>query len=493
MGERRAVSRLASGIAGLDVILRGGFFQGGIYILSGRPGAGKTILANQVAFAHARQGGRVVYATLLAETHGRLLANLSALAFFDETIVGRDVVYLNGLAALTDDGLTGLMNLTRTMVRDQKATLLVLDGMVTASQVAKSEMDYQRFISELQSWVSVHNCTVLFVTSSASANDGGAEHTMVDGIMELAMVKLGVRDLREISVRKFRGSAYLMGRHTYLISDAGITVYPRIEVARQPSNHAPSARRVTTGVPGLDDIMGGGGVVEGSTTLLFGSSGSGKTIAGLQFLDAGARKGEPCLYFGFYEPPQSIIAKAERLGLDFEKYADSGKLRIEWRRPAEAMLDEVASFLLETVERHGTKRVFVDGFVGFKSASNPERISAVFSTVADALTAARATTMISDEARELFVRDIHVPTPNVSAIFHNIVFLRYVEQEAELARLLSVMKTRDSGHDARLWRTVIDESGIRCLAPFTGTEQSLMMGTTTMPRPKRTRRPRKRR
>lgn len=459
------LERVPSGIAGLDVILGGGLFRGGIYIATGKPGSGKTIFANQVAFAHARAGGRVVYATLLAETHGRMLAQLRGLSFFDEAVVGSGIVYLNGLGPVMDGGLEGLLQLVRRMVRDQRATLLVIDGIITAEHFAKSPLDYKRFIAELQVWVATVSCTVLFLSSGASAGASPPEHTMVDGIFELVSERIQVRNLRHFTVTKFRGSGFVEGQHLYTITSDGLAIYPRLEATLPLDNEPPSTETRTSGVPGLDAALGGG-FAHGSTTLVLGSSGTGKTILGLQFLAEGARRGEVGLYFGFYEPPATAIGKAERLGLDFARHVEEGRLYLRWFRPAELFLDVLVAELLATIKQHGVVRVFIDGFVGFRSSAYADRLSAVFSALSDSLISEGVTTLISEETRELFVQEVEVPTANVSAVFHNIVFLRHVEQDAELVRLITVMKVRDRAPDRRLWQYEIEAGGLRLLAPF---------------------------
>lgn len=482
--------RVATGVAGLDRILGGGLVRGSIFMLCGRPGAGKTILSNQVAFAHVRGGGSVVYATLLAETHARMIAQLSALSFFDQTLIGNKLKYLSAYEAITEGGLDALLKLVQAMVRDQGATLLVLDGMVTAEGLARSPVEYKQFISRLQAWMAMVECTVLFVTSAGLEAGVAPEHTMVDGIIELASERFRMRNLRTISVNKMRGGAFLEGQHSYLITDDGVRVFPRLEAVLDVGRRPPSSRRVTTGVPGLDAVLKGGIVAE-STTLLLGSSGAGKTVLGLQFLAEGARRGEKCLHFGFYEPPAQLIGKADRLGLGFSSLIEGGNLFLKWFRPAEIQIDALVHCLLEIVRERKVERLFIDGFVGFRSTSINERISSVFSAVSDELVAHGVTTLISDETRELFVHEIEVPTPNVSAIFHNILFVRHVEVGAELQRLLSVMKTRDSDADRRLWRYEIEDGGVRIIAPFETAGDRLISGHAALPRTSPRRKPRR--
>lgn len=132
------------------------------------------------------------------------------------------------------------------------------------------------------------------------------EHTMVDGIIDLSSERFQMRNMRCLTVTKLRGGAFLEGQHSYLITSDGLAVYPRTEARLAPGGAAPSSERVTTGVRNLDGALGGG-IVARSTTLLLGSSGAGKTVMGLQFLAEGARRGEKCLHFGFYEPLASVL------------------------------------------------------------------------------------------------------------------------------------------------------------------------------------------
>lgn len=459
---RVPLERVPTGIAGLDRVLSGGLLRAGIYMIGGVPGAGKTILGNQIAAHHVARGGRALFVTLQSESHSRMLAQVSNLSFHDPSTVGVSLKYLNAFSAVEQEGLAGLLKIVRGAVREHAAELLVLDGMVTAGRLAKSEVDYKRFINELQSWVEVIGCTVLLLTSAGS--EPGApvqpEHTMVDGIIELRPVRDGLRMLRTLCVSKYRGSGFLEGGHPYEITGDGLVVHPRVEVALDAKD-APEAhtRMISAGEPGLDRLLGGG-VRQGSTTLLLGSSGAGKTILGLRFLEEGLAHGEAALHFGFHESPSNLVAKAGRLGCQFRNHIEHGRLRVVWQRPGDRVLDALVHQLLGEVERTGARRVFLDGLVGLSQAAYKERISAALALMTDHLAAAGVTTFITEETRQLFVRDIEIPTEGVSAIFDNIIFLRSVEREAELVRLISVMKTRDSEPARGLHQFTITDRGV---------------------------------
>ena len=177
--------RISTGISGLDTILGGGVFEGGIYIIQGAPGAGKTILGNQICFAQAARGQNALYVTLLAESHARMMGHMRRLAFFDENVIPDRMSYIGAFKMLEDDGLRGLLDVVRREVRTRQAGILVLDGLITLHEKAKSNLELKKFIHELQTQAAFSNCTMFLLTSAFNAPEFSPEHTMVDGVIEL--------------------------------------------------------------------------------------------------------------------------------------------------------------------------------------------------------------------------------------------------------------------------------------------------------------------
>ena len=351
------LKRVTTGIEGLDAVLHGGLLQGGTYIVVGMPGAGKTILGNQFCYHHAKEGGRVVYVTLLAETHSRMLSHLREMEFFSAEPLATSLQYVSAYRTLVKEGLSGLLEALRKLIRDHRASLLVIDGLVSATHSAGSELAFKEFIHELNTLVGVMGCTTLLLTNGHGPDDVHPEHTMVDGLIELKDELLGVRSVRHLNVRKFRGSAHLRGEHTFVITGRGITVYPRLEAQLSENATVPQEQpgQVPLGVPELDRMLDGG-LQRASVTLLMGPSGSGKTLLGLQYLHEGVSRGEPCLYFGFYESPPRLMAKAEGIGLQLRDAAASGLLLTLWQPPSELLLDALGERLLITVKARGAAR-----------------------------------------------------------------------------------------------------------------------------------------
>lgn len=465
-------ARLASGIPGLDTVLGGGFFRRSIYIVNGHPGAGKTIFGSQICFQSVRAGERALYITLLAETHGHLLANLEALSFYDPGVVSHALTFINGYSALEKDGLHGLLALLRATIRDHRASVLVLDGLVTADQLSGSDLAFKKFIHELQTLVGAIGCTVFLLSSGKVDGTVRPEHTMVDGIVDLEDALDEMRATRMLVVRKLRGTGFLRGRHAFEISQDGIEVFPRLEcqVARLSQPHRDGGPGlVTFGVPGLD-AMFGGGVTASTTTLLRGSPGSGKTLLGLRFLAEGAGRGEPGLYFGFYERPPALLHKADRLGIRLRGPVETGTVDLAWQPAVEHILDALGERLLAAQRRLRARRLVIDGLLGFKlSATSPSRLTRFFAALTDELRAREVTTLATDEHPAQTTGELDLPLARVSALWENIVALEAVHDAGGPRRVVSIVKRRDGAHDLGSAGFTIDDAGLRvdhpCLVP----------------------------
>src|SRR3954470_9282159 len=248
------IERLHSAVPGFDQILGGGLFRTGVYIIQGLPGCGKTILANQICYGHVADGGSAVYVTLLAESHSRMIQHLSTLSFFDVEAFPDKLAYISAFHDLESAGLKGLMAVLRREMRARRVGVLVLDGLVAASEGA-SDLDLKKFVHELQSIAALQDCTVLLLTSG-NIHRMAAEHTMVDGLIEVEDKLFDARSERSIQVRKFRGAGPLRGKHSMRIDNDGITVFPRVEsLYRGAATDTMRDEVTTTGIASLDAQM----------------------------------------------------------------------------------------------------------------------------------------------------------------------------------------------------------------------------------------------
>jgi circadian clock protein KaiC len=462
-------SRLTTGIPGLDPILEGGLLVGGIYIVQGPPGSGKTILANQLCCHQARAGRRAIYFTLLSESHSGMLEHLRRMQFFCGELAGDAIVYFSGFKVLEDEGLLGLARLIGKTMTDRNPSAVVVDGFMTAREAAREPNDLKQFVRHLQTYSASLSCTTLLLSSTSAGAGLAPEHTIADGIIELSNDLNGLRSLRHLQVLKMRGTCQIDGRHTVEIDDKGMTVHARFEVGSWRSYvGTPVGReRRSFGVAELDAMMMGG-LPDGSITMLVGASGVGKTLLSLQFLAAGAKAGETGLYFGMYERPEELLAKCQRTHLGLQEGVDAGRIHLSWHRPIEGVLDVLADRMLTQLRETGATRLCIDGMHSlFRTVDFPERMRAVSAALAEELTGRGVTTVYTLETSNLLEgsgHEIRLPIDDISAMSHNIITIRQIERRGQFDRMLAILKMRDSDYDRSIRELTITDRGI-VLAP----------------------------
>ena len=452
------IEKFSTGIEGLDRLTDGGLLRGSAYIVQGTPGAGKTILANQLCYAHVRAGGRALYMTLLAESSARMLNYVRQMAFFAEDAVPQAMQYVSAYGVLEREGLPGLLKLVQHEIKRHGATVMVLDGTFVAQSTA-SEQEFRAFIHALQGVAGISN-SVLVMLTHQDRDSSSPEHTMVDGWIEMSDEMKGARSFRTIQVRKHRGAAMLPGKHAFRINERGISVFPRMEslLGAASANEA-TTTRVPSGVPGLDALMGGG-LSQASATLLVGPTGAGKTITGLHFL-AQASVQQPALMLGFFESPRRILAKARAVGIDLDSLVDAGALELCWLPPSENIVDEVTHQLLRRVETGGVKRILLDGLVPLRdNLAYPERLPYLINALTLRLHALGATVLYTSEIPRMRASNLLMPSDELSAMVDNVVLLNLARRKQALHRSFTILKTRDSDFDPRVHEFHIDARGI---------------------------------
>jgi circadian clock protein KaiC len=473
--SRPIIERMPSGVPGLDTIVRGGFIRGGIFIIQGPPGAGKTILGHQICFGHIAAGGRALYTTLLAENHARMLLHVGQLGFFAATAIPDRLYYISAFRALEEDGLTGLLGVLRREAHAHGAGVLIIDGWSAVEEAAGSGPEFKKFIHELQAQATIADCTVFLLTGQRAV---AAEHTLVDGVIELQTNLYGRRAERSLEIHKLRGTGYLRGAHSYRITGDGLVVYPRTEamLAHPSVSDRVTGPAVSTGLAQLDRMMGGG-FPHHCTALLIGPPGIGKTTFGLHFLSQ-CNAENPGLLFGFYETPATILDKAQALRLPVEQLIRQGHVEIIWQPTTEGLLDEVCDRLIEAVRRRGVRRLFIDGLQGFdRLAPEPERLPHIFSAFSGEFRGLGISTVFTAES-DLIGPVLSVPLSGlslqgVSCIAEIILVTRYVELRSQLHRMISVLKVRDAEVDSAVHEFTIGQSGIM-IAPDSSSAENIL-------------------
>lgn len=451
--------RLTSGVPGFDEVLGGGMLIGGVYLLAGGPGTGKTVVANQICFAHARRGLPCVYVTVLAESHSRMVMNMESFGFFDAAAPGQGIAYLSGARVLREGGLDALYELIENEVRRRAAVVLVLDGLcLGAEMTGESEYELTRFLNRLASLLEYCDCTAVLCILCEVGMTAPA-YALADGLLELTHRPLARRAARELFVRKLRGSLALEGCHAFDITQSGVVLYPRVEslVALDRREQPASKALCGFGIHGLDALTGG--LPEGSSTAIVGSPGVGKTLLGLHLLAEGAARGEPALYCGCLESPERLLDAGEGIGLGLRRLEADGKLTVAWQRPFGNAADAQANDILQRVRHGRIRRLYVDGFdVLVRNSLFNESLPELLAPLTYELGLLGVTTLISFETMPASVDSLR--TEETSAFVDNMIVLRYAEDGARLRRLVSVRKVRGGAADPTRHELVISSAGV---------------------------------
>ena len=451
------MNRLATGAAGLDLVLGGGLPAGSLVIVAGPPGSGKTILAQQICFANATSERRALYYTTWSEPHDKLIRHLEPFSFFDSEALGERVEFLH-LAELmrSEDG--GLDAVAEEILRhsfETRPAVIVIDSSKALHDVVDPDA-FRRAIYDLASRVA-HSDAVLILVGEYSAEETRTqpEFAVADGILQLENEARGPVDRRWLRILKLRGGETSTGRHSFRLCDDGFEVFPRLE-STLPRHVATQTGRAGFGDERLDAAIGGG-IPRGDSTLLVGPSGVGKTMLGLSFVNAGLEQGERCLHISFQESETQVREKAKSAGWDWSKFSEE-QLAIKQVPPVELDLDQVGSLVRAELARGDVKRVLVDSLAELSFAGrDTERLPAYVWALGGFVRAAGGTTVFTNEIAALGQSG---GLGGLSFLFNNVFFLRYLELHSELARGLSILKMRQSDHDKGLIRFTIDKHGL---------------------------------
>lgn len=449
--------RMATGVPGLDTLLCGGLPSPAVYILQGPPGAGKTVLANQIGFHRAAQGENMVYLTLLAESHDQLVSNLRNFTFYGNNGELSKVEYISGFDILSREGLPGVLKLIGAESRARKASLLVIDGVFLLEQTAQSQTEFRQFINTVEAMSRLLGCIVLLLTSNRYHPDR-AEYTMVDGWIELDNRVVRRKPVRELTVHKLRGSDFVGGTHFMTLTSDGVRVLPRLE-SLSVDEYPATGEVLSSGVSDLDEVLGGG-VPRASTTVIIGASGAGKTSYGLSFINECTPE-EPGIVFGFYETPARLRRKAMQLGLDLDRRMEDGSVEVLWSPPSDRNADVLVHTLLKAVERLGARRLLVDGLTGLQRAlGDQDRMGGFIGALSNTLRERDVTTLYTADAPNLLGGELEISLAEQSATADNIVLLRYMGLRTRLYRTVSVVKARENQFDTSVFEFSIGDKGI---------------------------------
>lgn len=461
--ERNPIRSLPSGVPGFDTVVGGGLPEFSFNLIAGGPGSGKTILAHQIMFANATVERPALYFTVLGEPTLKMLRYQRQFKYFDPDLAGSAIHFINLSAEVMDRNLGDVLARIVSETERAKPGIVVVDSFRTiggqsGSGVPPIELD--QFVQRLALHLTTWETTSFLLGEYAVEEQRNPVFTVADGIFWLSQATDRNSVVRKLQVIKTRGRAPMPGLHTFRITDDGLQVFPRIPEHTR-LRHEQQRRRLSTGVPGLDEMIGGG-VVAGDAVMLTGPAGSGKSTVATQFIAEGLKQGETGVIAVFEEYPEDYLARADARDSEVGDMIRSGKLELIYLRPLDLSVDEALAAILEAVQRLKATRIVIDSLSGFEVALAPtfrEDFRESLYRLVGTLTATGVTVFMTAEVPEGF-SDAKFTSEKVSFITDEILVQRYVEIEGELLRVMAVIKVRGSDHSHEFRLYEITENGV---------------------------------
>jgi circadian clock protein KaiC len=451
--------RIGSGNAEIDSILGGGFPGNSINIVMGQPGTGKTVFAEQLIFANAGDDRPILYLTTLSEPLSKVVRYLQDFEFFDENKLGTSIIHEDLGPELARAGIESVVPRLKELIRTHSPKIIVIDSFKALNDLTHDSGTLRWLVYEVTGLFSAYETTA-FLLGEYSESDISRfpEFACADGIVELSRRALGTRDERFFRVFKLRGSKYMEGVHAFRITSHGLEVFPRLVSPSIPTEYTPSRERVSTGVPGLDEMLGGG-LWRGTSTLLVGPAGSGKTTLALQFVFEGARLGEAALYLNLQENPSQLARTVERLTEDVRDTAPK-LVEFMYVSPVELQIDRVMVEAFRRIKSSGAKRVVIDALNDLGvSASDSQRFHNYLYALVQHLIVDQVTFIMTVQAEGSSHAGAALQIGSISALSDN--YVEIGREGAEVTRRsVRVLKTRGSAHDLRVREIEITANGV---------------------------------
>ena len=462
--DKVKIEKLPTGVPGLDEIVGGGLPEFSFNIIAGAPGSGKTTLAHQFVFANATPERPALYFTVLGESAIKMLRYQQQYTFFDPAKLPDAVRFVNLSQIVLEKDLGAVLEEITREVEKANPAVVVVDSfrtMVRKPQGGLSEMDLQSFIQRMALFLASWQATTFLIGEYAEEElRDNPIFTVADGLFWLRQIAERNSVVRKLQIIKLRGQASVPGLHTFRITDAGLQAFSRTFGLSGHKRNPPIERRLSIGVPELDKMMGGG-IPEGDSVLVTGSSGTGKSVLATQFIAEGLRQGEPGIVAVFEERPQAYVDRAGSFGLDLEDAAEEGKLLILYLRPLDLSVDETMNEILDAVKRIGAKRLVIDSLAGFEMALSPgfrEDFRESLYRMIFALTGIGVTILSTVEVDESFT-EFPFSTYSISFLTDDIIRLRYVSIEGQLRKIMVVIKMRGGNHSKDICEYEITSEG----------------------------------
>ena len=472
--------RVSSGLPALDAILDGGFVRKRINLIEGTPGTGKTTVGLQFLMAGRRRDEKTLYITLsetaeelraVAEAHKWSLEGIEIfeLAPSDETAHAQTVFH----SSEVELGETARQIFQK--IDDVKPARMVVDSLSEMRLLAQSPLRYRRQILALKQFLAKQNVTVLLLDDMTSETHDLQVHSIAHGVITLEQIALEYgAERRRLRVRKMRGVRFHGGYHDYIIRTGGLQVFPRLSAI------APEVRQekqiVRSSSPQLDQMLGGG-LQRGTSTLLIGPAGSGKSSIALTYLSAAAARGEFSALFAFDETIESIYDRSAGVGLALEPLVQAEKVSIDQINPADMSPGEFTQLVCDKVEKKNARVIVIDSLNGLLNSMPEERHLILQVHELLSYLSLRGVLTILIIAQHGMIGAMQNPL-DLSYLSDNVLLLRYFEAQGKLRKAVSVMKKRVGSHEDSIRELRISSDGLQVGEPLTEF-QGILTGVPT--------------
>lgn len=473
------MEKIETGIPGFDTILKGGLLKNRTYLVVGEAGTGKTLASIQFLINGVKNGEKCLFVSLV-EPIAEIEKNIQS---FGWSLEGIEVLDLTP-KELKETGEykvffpseveeEEIWDSILKAIDDKKPQRMVLDGASILLSLSTSEYQFRKKILGFVNYLYQANCTSLITFEPTEIEKETSLSLSVDGIIRFkrGLSKNRVIELRSIEIQKLRGSDYLEASHLYKIKENGIVIFPHIIERQKEEKFA--GETLASGIPQLDEILGGG-LEFGTTTIISGPSGVGKTTLGVHLLVRAAAFGKKAVLYTFEESPSSIKWRAQSVSIPIDIVLKEGKLKIVQVNPMELYPDEFLKRVRKEVEDEGRRVVMIDSVKGYE-ISMEEYGSLIANTqnLVHYLNRQDCTSIFINEI-EAIAGDVRITERGISHLFDNAILIRYAEIEGKVKKVIGVIKKRLGDYKNDLREMKITKEGIRIGETIEGYEGILM-------------------
>jgi circadian clock protein KaiC len=463
---------IPTGVPGFDAILRGGYPANRIHLIEGRPGSGKTTIGLQFLLDGFKHGESGLYITLsettrelhaVAATHGWSLDGLSIFELIPPEL-SLDPKQQQSLLYASDLELGETVQMVLAEVERVKPDRIVFDSLSEIRVLSQGSLRYRRQVLALKHFFLAQNCTVLAIDDLTTEHDDTNLHSISHSVIRLEQIAMNYgAERRRLRVIKMRGTAFRGGYHDFVIAKGGVTVFPRLTAAEHPQG-AGDDGTATSGVRALDALLGGG-LDRGTSTLIMGPSGSGKSSLTLQYVTTALERGEKALMVNFDETRHILLKRASGMGMDLRSFLESGALKLLQVDPADLSPGELANVVRRAVQDEGTGFVVLDSLSGYQNAMPEEQFMLLQMHELLTYLNQQGVVTILVLAQHGLVGPMQTAL-DLTYLSDTVVLLRFFEAGGKIRRALSVLKKRTGKHEDTIREYRINSGGVHIGEPL---------------------------